>query len=59
MPIPQGKRLNIQGEKMMPEQRCEAKNCFNTFRPSGPWGARRCDRCRKEKRPYKSDDEPF
>jgi len=41
-----------------PKQECEAVDCEDTFTPSGPWGVKRCDRCRKEKRQYK-DVPPF
>ena len=37
-------------------KQCEAVGCADMFIPTGPWGQRRCDRCRKEKRHYK---EPF
>lgn len=40
------------------EKWCEGTNCLNKFLAKWPT-ARRCDRCRKEKRPYKSEDEPF
>jgi len=42
-----------------PEKQCEGRDCLNMFRPSGPWGGRRCERCKKEKRPYKDSDSPF
>jgi len=42
-----------------PEKDCEGRDCLNKFRPSGPWGGRRCERCRTEKRPYKDDESPF
>jgi len=41
-----------------PKRDCEAVDCTDQFTPSGPWGERRCKRCRKEKRPYK-DVAPF
>ena len=34
------------------------ENCLDKFLAKWPT-ARRCARCRKEKRPYKSSDEPF
>jgi len=40
----------------MPERDCDGEGCEDKFRPKGPWGERRCGRCRAEKRPYK---EPF
>ena len=37
---------------------CEGKGCSQLYQPK--WHTtRRCDRCRKEKRPYKAADEPF
>ena len=44
-----------------PEDRlCDGLGCLQTFQPGWPT-ARRCKRCRKEKRPYKQDnlDHPF
>lgn len=40
------------------EKDCMGENCLRTFLPR--WHtAKRCDQCRKEKRPYKKTDEPF
>jgi hypothetical protein len=43
-----------------PEKKCDGLGCIRTFKPK--WHtARRCERCKKEKRPYKQDnlDHPF
>jgi len=42
------------------EQPCDGLGCIDKFTPT--WHTqRRCDKCRKEKRPYKQDhpDHPF
>lgn len=40
------------------EKQCEGENCIRTFMAKWP-GERRCERCRKEKRPYKDPNNPF
>jgi len=40
------------------KKKCEGHNCAEYFMVKWPT-ARRCDRCRREKRPYKSEDNPF
>jgi len=40
------------------EKQCEAQNCIVKFTPT--WHTqRRCERCRNEKRPYRTKDSPF
>jgi len=40
------------------KKECEGKDCLNFFVPT--WHTqRRCERCRQEKRPYKTEDAPF
>ena len=48
------KSIQIELEK----KKCEGHNCAEYFMVKWPT-ARRCDRCRREKRPYKSEDNPF
>lgn len=40
------------------QKACEGENCLDTFLAKWPT-ERRCERCRKEKRPYKKSDSPF
>lgn len=56
MPIRPG-QLNVQ-TFVLEEKECEGRDCLRTFTPTFKL-MRRCERCRKEKRPYKETDEPF
>jgi len=40
------------------KKKCEGENCLDYFEATWP-SMRRCNRCRREKRPYKSADCPF
>jgi len=47
-----GKRFPVE------EKQCEAENCLNKFLVE--WqGQRRCKRCRREKRQYRKENNPF
>jgi len=39
-------------------KQCEGENCTNRFKLDWP-NMRRCKRCRREKRPYRKEDNPF
>jgi len=48
------KEIEIESEY----RQCEAENCWKKFLIK--WHTqRRCDRCRREKRPYRIEDHPF
>ena len=40
------------------KKKCEAVNCLEFFEATWPT-MRRCQRCRREKREYKTEDSPF